>query len=342
MVKPTVHDIASEAGVSLATVDRVLNSRSGVRAKTVERVQAAVEKLGYVRDTYAANLARQKQYRFAFLLPDSASQFVGTLKAALLEASDTHLMERINVKVVPVPAQDPHGVVRALHGLNTTKLDGLAIMAPETPQVRDALARIKREGIAIVALLSDLPNAARDHFVGINSYAAGRTAAFLMGRFVHKNRGKVLTITNSMLARDSIDRRLGFDAVLLQEFPHLMTLPSVEFRDDADRMAMIIKEVCATHPDLVGIYSMGSGNQAMIEGFRALARLDDLVVIAHELTPFTRKALLGKEIDAVIAQNVGHLARSALRILRAKCDGVAIFEAQERIRIDVVTRENIP
>ena len=54
MSRPTVHDIAREAGVSLATVDRVLNARPGVREKTIAKVRAAVERLGYVRDTYAA------------------------------------------------------------------------------------------------------------------------------------------------------------------------------------------------------------------------------------------------------------------------------------------------
>ena len=48
------------------------------------------------------------------------------------------------------------------------------------------------------------------------------------------------------------------------------------------------------------------------------------------------------EIDALITQNVGHLVRSALRVLRAKCDGASIFAAQERIRIDIVIRENLP
>ena len=69
MNKPTVHDIAREAGVSLATVDRVLNARPGVREETIARVQAVVDRIGYVRDTFAANLARQRLYRFAFVLP---------------------------------------------------------------------------------------------------------------------------------------------------------------------------------------------------------------------------------------------------------------------------------
>lgn len=342
MGKPTVHDIAKEAGVSLATVDRVLNDRPGVREQTVERVRDAVRRLGYVRDTHAANLARQRQYRFAFVLPEGPNQFVGTLKAALLEATEAQVADRITARVVPVPGNDPHGVVRILGGLNLARLDGVAIMTPETPQVRDAVARLKAAGLAVVTLVSDLPNSERDHFVGINSLSAGRTAGVLMGRFVHAARGRVMVVTNSLLARDSVERRLGFDRVMAARFPQLRPLPTLESHDDAARIAAIARAVAERTPDLVGVYSMGSGNRPLLDGLRASGRLDGLVVIAHELTPVTRQALLDDEIDAVITQNVGHLVRSALRVLKAKSDGVSIFEAQERIRIDIVIRENLP
>ena len=65
--KPTVNDIARVAGVSLATVDRVLNSRPGVREVTIERVNKAIRELGYVRDQAAANLARGRTYNFLFV-----------------------------------------------------------------------------------------------------------------------------------------------------------------------------------------------------------------------------------------------------------------------------------
>jgi LacI family transcriptional regulator len=87
VTRPTVHDIAREAGVSLATVDRVLNGRPRVRESSINLVQAAVEKLGYVRDVSAANLAKSKQYRFAFIIPDSNNQFIGTIRAALEDSA---------------------------------------------------------------------------------------------------------------------------------------------------------------------------------------------------------------------------------------------------------------
>jgi LacI family transcriptional regulator len=342
MSRPTVHDVANAAGVSLATVDRVLNGRAGVRQDTANRVHAAIQKLGYVRDTSAANLARQREYRFAVILPQDSSQFTETLKDALAEASTSQIADRVSVTVKLVLPDDPHAVARELHALRSARPDGVAIMAQETPQVRDAVARLKADGIAVAALISDLPSSGRDFFVGVNSESAGRTAALLMGRFVKHSAGKIMVITNSMISRDSIDRRLGFDSIMLREFPELEVLPSVETHNDPARARAIIGRILAAHDDLVGVYSMGSGNRVLLEALRAPGRLQGLVYIGHELTPFTRAALVSGEMSAVIAQNVGHLARSALRVLRAKCDGVAIFESQERIRIDIITRENPP
>lgn len=342
MARPTVHDVANEAGVSLATVDRVLNGRAGVSEKMAKRVQGAIDKIGYVRDTSAANLARQREYRFVVVLPDDASQFTATLKDALTEAGKAQVSDRISLKVTTAPPEDSHAIARTLQKLGSSRPDGVAIMAQETPQVRDAIARLKADGIAVAALLSDLPSSARDFFVGVNSESAGRTAALLMGRFIKQSAGKILVVTNSMTSRDSVDRRLGFDSVMQEEFRGFRILPSVETHNDPDRAGAIMNRVTGMHDDLVGIYSMGTENRHLLDALRETGRLGDLVCIAHELTPDTRNALIEREIDAVIAQNVGHLARSVLRVLRAKCDDVAIFEAQERIRIDIITRENLP
>lgn len=341
MNRPTVHDLAKEAGVSLATVDRVLNARPGVRAQTIAKVRAAVDRLGYVRDTSAANLARQRQYRFAFVLPEGPSQFVDTLRAALEEASSPHVADRLLVKIVTIPPHDPHSIVRQLRSLNPKRLEGVAIMAPETPQVRDAVDRLKEAGLAVVTLASDLPNSTRDYFVGINSVAAGRTAGLLMGRF-NALPGEVLVVTNSLRSRDSLERRLGFDAVMSAEFGHLKVLPTVESFDDPRRMEAVIHDVVTQRADLVGIYSMGAGNTQVVEAMRRGDVSKRPVVIAHELTPTTSEALRSGEIAAAITQNVGHLVRSALRVLRTLCDGMPIFEAQERIRIEIVVRENLP
>jgi LacI family transcriptional regulator len=338
-MKPTVHDIAREAGVSLATVDRVLNSRPGVRSKTVARVHDAVRTLGYIRDVTAANLARQRQYRFAFVLPEGTTSFLSAVHSEVRAAADRARADRVHVRVIEVPAFDPHAVAQSLADLG--EVDGVAIMAPDTPQVRDAARRLKAAGIVVLALVSDLTDAGRDHFAGINNFAAGRTAGLLLGRFLGPRTGSVAVIAGSMLARDHVERRKGFDDVMREEFPAIRVLPSLEARDDPDTVARMMHRLIDTTPDLCGVYSLGAGNRGLIRVLEERGLTGTLTVVAHELTPLHREALMAQAIDAVINQDVGHLVRSALRVLRAKADGTEIIEAQERIRIDIFVRENL-
>lgn len=339
-VKPTVHDIARVAQVSLATVDRVLNARSGVRQKTVDKVNDAIRDLGYVRDTTAANLARQRQYRFAFVLPDGASQFMDTIKSALHDAYASQIADRVALNIIAVPTHDPYALVRHLRVLDLTQLDGIALVVPETPQIRDFVARLKQAGVAVIAVASDLPNSARDFFVGIDSVSAGRTAGLLMAKFA-RSEGEILVVSNSLRSRDSLERRLGFDQVLQESAAHLTVLPTLESHDDAVRMEDLVYRMLLRKPHLVGLYSMGTGNLSVLRALRRSARSADMSVIVHELTPPTRAGLLANEIDAVIAQNVGHLVRSALRVLRNLSDVAPIFEPQERVRIEILMRENL-
>jgi LacI family transcriptional regulator len=312
MARPTVNDIAKAAGVSLATVDRVINARPGVREKTVARVNAAIEQLGYIRDVTAANLARQRRYRLVFVLPDAPALFVETLRDAIGEATTNSITERTDVRILIFPNDNPHALVRSLRELGANDTDGVAIFAPETPHVRDAIARLKADGVPIVALVSDLPNTERDHFVGVDNVAAGRTAGFLMGKFIGNTGGSVMVLVSSMQARDNVERRLGFDQVMAESFPGIEVLPSLENHDDENLTARIVSDV-----------------------------LQNITLIGHELTEVTRDALRENLMDAVISQNVGHIVRSALRVLRAKSDGLDIVQSQERIRIEIVVRENL-
>jgi len=238
-------------------------------------------------------------------------------------------------------ANDPNNLVRELRKLARKKFDGVAIMAPETPQLRDVIAELKHNNIAVVALVSDQPNSDCDHFTGINNVAAGRTAAVLMGRMLPKNNGKIIVLTNSMQSHDSIDRRLGFDEVMTEQFPHLEVLPTLEGRGDNDRIDQSLRNSLNNNSDVLGVYSLSSGNRALTRFLANAALSQELVVIVHELTTHTRQALQQNSIDAVITQNTGHIVRSALRVLRATSDHLSIDTSQERIRIEIVLKENL-
>lgn len=109
-MRPTTKDLAKEAGVSLATVDRVLNGRSGVKERTIKAVNEAIEKIGFVRNMQAANLARSKSYRFRFILPDTGGEFVKKLLASIEEANQSFSPESTSAQGIQIAVNDPHAI----------------------------------------------------------------------------------------------------------------------------------------------------------------------------------------------------------------------------------------
>lgn len=341
-MRPTVHDIAQAAGVSLATVDRVLNRRPGVRQATAARVQAAIDRLGYRRDVAAANLAKRRIYPLVFILPAGPNAFMRSLESAVVAAARRSALERTQLRLITVPAFDAAALAEALNDLDPAGLAGVALVATDSAAVRSAVARLTDDGVPVVTLVSDLPSTRRAHYVGIDNVAAGRTAASLLGRFLAGRRGKVAVLAGSMLVRDHVERRLGFDQVMRAEFPGLEVLPTLEGFDDGTAVARIMRDCLARERHVAGIYSLGAGNRGLIEVLeerRATARIP---VVAHELTGHARRALTSGIFDAVINQDAGHEVRSAIRVMKARADGLDIDEEQERIRIDIFVRDNIP
>ena len=87
----TVEDVAHHAGVSTATVSRVLNKTDNVRPQTVARVQAAIEELGYVLHTSAQTLSSNnvKTGSIGIILPALSSSFL----SALVESINLYAIE---------------------------------------------------------------------------------------------------------------------------------------------------------------------------------------------------------------------------------------------------------
>lgn len=341
MARTTLQDVAKTAGVSLATVDRVLNRRPGVHAETAERVQQAITQLKYRPDRFAARLARGREHRFQYLLPTGSNAFMEALAERVRVTAEYVADERVRIGVTHVDVFDGDVLAVALDRLQG-EVDGVAVVALDHPSVREAIDELVATGVTVVTLVSDAPRSRRSHYIGIDNAAAGRTAASLLGRFVAGRPGKVGLIAGSMALRDHIERQIGFEQVIARDFPSLMLLPVREGRDDDDRVEGLATALLREHADLVGIYNVGAGNGGIVAALEQSGRARDVVFIAHELTPFSRRHLIRGTIDAIINQDPGHEARSATRLLIAERENTPYDAGQERIRIDIFIRDNVP
>ncbi|MEP0521045.1 MAG: LacI family DNA-binding transcriptional regulator [Hyphomicrobiales bacterium] len=341
MIAPTTKDLAEVAGVSLATVDRVLNDRPNVSPKARLKVQNAIEQTGFVRNLAAVNLSRNRPYKFRFLFPEAGDQYLSELMREVEEAKQALRTDMTVVENVRQDMRDPHAVAKYLGTIEHSEIDGIAVMAPESPPVRDAISRLHERGVNVVQFLSGQENLDNFDFVGVNNFAAGATAGRIIGRFLRGAVGSVMVIAETMQSLDSIERRHGFDEIINSRFPDLQPLPSLETYGSKKRAEKIIANQIKHSDDVIAVYVLSSEARLAVETVQRQLNLQDTVLVVHERTPFSETALKHEEIDAIIAQNPGHAVRSALRILRARSEERNPIAAQESVRIEVLLCENL-
>ena len=342
MTFATLHDVARSAGVSYATVDRVVNDRGGVALKSVVRVQDAIDQLGYERDMSAANLARKRVYHFHFLLPDDSNDFFRVLNDALIASKEQPNLFRIALEITRIPAFSEEALIAALNKIDLSTADCVCVVALDTPAVIEAIARARASGLKIVTLVSDIKAAARDCYVGIDNVVAGKTAGRMMGLAHGRQAGVVLPIIGANRAQDHTHRLDGFRDVLRTHFPKVVLLDPVKSRDDAQTVGEALTSAWKDRPDLTGVYNIGAGNAGLIDWVRGISPDHRPAVVIHELLPVSRAALKDGLIDAVIDQKPYETISQALRIMRLLVDDQPVPQLAPVITPAIYLSENLP
>jgi LacI family transcriptional regulator len=337
--RATVHDVARTAGVSLATVDRVLNARPGVRPETQEKVEAAIRALDFRRDLSASLLARARDLRVVFLIPDGGNAFMESLSAAVARRARQTRNERLTLEIRSYHALDTGALVARLDALGGGDADCAVVVAPDDAAVVKAIDAASRRGIAVITLVSDLPGSARRHFIGIDNQAAGRTAASLLGRFCAE--GRIGIVAGSLALRDHRERFEGFSGIMGREFPHLGLLGPIEGLDDDAATEAAVLRLVEANPDLAGIYNLGAGNAGLVAALGKTHRAGNIRVVAHELTDTTRDALRAGTLDVVLDQNADGEIRAAVAAARQVALSLGGEVHSDPIEIGIFLRDNL-
>ena len=327
--------------MSVATLDRVLHGRAGVREDTARRVRETIDRYAFRPSSAAADLARRRASRFAFVMPEGGNVFMQAIVGAVGEMTAWLNARRASAETINVDVFNPIALADALESL-VGRYDGVAVVALDHQTVRAAIDDLVAGGIHVVTLVSDVPGSRRHHYVGIDNVAAGRTAGSLVGRFACGRKGKVGVVAGSQSLRDHAERVFGFNQVISLEYPQLATLSAVEGGDQDEANEALTAKLIADHPDVVGLYNVGAGTPGVLKALADAGRETDVVFVAHDLTPVTRRGLLRGALDAVIIQDPGHEARSAIRVLLSLARREPILAEQEKIRVEIVMRDNLP
>ncbi len=327
----TIADVADAAGVSAATVDRVLNGRAGVHARTRSRVLRAAEELGYVDGGSAPAAAM----RLAFVVPGGGNPVLAELSRALRSCATP----AVAVVVHRLDIYRPEILAAGLLDV-AAEADGVGVVALDHPAVREAMRTLAAQGKQVVTLVSDISDVPRAAYIGIDNRAAGRLAGQLLGRFLRVASGEVALFAGSLSYRGHEEREMGFRRVCAEDFPALTLLPTCEIKDEAEQAHAATRALLRERPALCGIYCLGGGLRGIGRALEE-SRRTQTVFIGHELTEHTRRFLVSGTMDAVIDQDAASEARRAVSLLAKAARGGGLGHAA-LLRTQAVFRENIP
>lgn len=331
MSKPNYRDIARQAGVGTATVERVLNGRGGVRPELVEKVIIAARSLDYPRtlpDTHRGLL------RIEVLMVRPETTFYQRLSKAFERIAAT-LDALVVVHRSFTEEMKPEEIARRILSTDLPRA-GLILAVPSNPVIKAAVDKVVAQGLPVVHVVTRASDRSGE-LVAIDNYAAGRTAALFIGRMARRQ-GSVVAICHPIYQVHR-DRIRGFSEYFL-EHAGAASFQWLGFGLDEEHIsAELLASALKTYPDLAGLYNAGGANSALIDVLRRQAAKRDIFFVGHELTDYTRKALQDGIMDVVLDQAPEAQARRSLDLILRRIGLTDIEPDQAPIRFITITKE---
>lgn len=336
-----VADIADQAGLSRATVDRVLHGRAGASPRAVRAVEQAVAELD--------RQSQQLRLGARTLVLDVVMQAPRRFSDAVAQALESQLVATRPAAVRARFAVRESGPVEAL----ATALDavgrrgrtshGVLLKAPDDPAVAAAVARLSARGIPVVTLVTDVHDCPRIAYVGLDNVSAGRTAAYLVTRWVGSRSGSVLVSLSRSSFFGERERAHAFAEQLAAEAPDLAVVEVADADGLDEATSERVRAAVADVDDLVAVYSVGGGNRATAA---ALARFGTpgrpAVFIGHDLDEDNRELLRSGVLDVVLHHDLRADMRAALRQVLRLHGLVAGAPTSVPAEVQVITPHNVP
>lgn len=340
--RPTVADIAALSGLSVATVDRVLNARLPVRQETAERVFGAAQELGY----HGTGLIRRRleqslpRHRLGFLLQRPDQAFYQDFAHALEHAATEPTHYRVTPTVTFLQSQTPGEIAEKLKDM-AGKVDAIAMVAVDHPAVTAAVKDVETAGTPVFSMLSDFAPGVRHGYIGTNNRKVGRTAGWLVAKAA-KGKGKVVVFVGSHRFHGHEMREIGFRSYLREAAPDLSVIETQVSLEDGTLAHEATLDLIRRYPDLVAIYVAGGGTEGVIAALRDEKLAGRVALVCNELNPFTHAALAEDVATAVIGTPLAMLSRSLMDLMAGAIANPDMDSAgQTFLPFDIYVSENI-
>jgi LacI family transcriptional regulator len=277
----TIYEVSELAGVSLATVSRVVNNSDKVAAKTREKVQAAMRELGYRPNSIAQSLASNRSNSVGILVPELHGPFFGAMLSNIeeeLRAAGKHV-------IITAGHSDLETEKESIEFLASRRCDALILHVYAISN--DYIESLRDRSLPLVVIGREIPGMEKE-CISIDDEYGGYLATRFLIELGHRN---LACIAGPQWKSDGRQRLIGFRRAL-QEYGievDKRLLAEGDYEESSGRQAM--RRLLAEDLPFTGLVC---ANDEMAAGAIAIARRnglsipDDLSVIGFDNVFFTR------------------------------------------------------
>jgi LacI family transcriptional regulator len=333
----TLKEISHQAGLSLATIDRVMNARPSVRMATVLRVKQALrelrdqqEQVFLIGRKFMIDVVVEAPDRFSNLLRDSLESELPSLRPAVFRC-------RFHVAEV----FETQKLIKLLKQIAVRGSHGVILKAPDHPDIVAAIDLLAEKGIPVITVVTDIQHARRLAYVGIDNRAAGETAAYLMGMWLPRRKATILVTLSSTGFRGEEEREIGFRKAIRENYRHLSLVEVSGGFGRSAPTADLVGAALRNNANICAAYSVGGANYAVLKAFSQMNRTPH-VFIAHDLDADNLSLLKQHKLSAVLHHNLKLDMNTCCRLILQVNGALPRQQINTLSPIQVITPFNVP
>lgn len=322
--RPTIRDIAREAGVSRGTVSRVLNGGRSVSPDALAAVTRVIEDTGYSANRHARSLAQGRSNTVAFLLTEPQHLlFEDPNFSTLLRGAAEALSER-DIPLVLMLASTPDERRRTIEFLTAGHVDGVLVVSSHAGD--PVVEALLKADIPVVTSGRPLAQRRPVGHVAADDVAGARE---MTGELVRQGRRRIAMITGPLDTSGGVDRLTGYQQALGEAFdPDLVVHGSYTRDSGEESMARLLQVAPDVDAVFVGsdLMAVGALSALRVAGRRvpgdvAVAGFDDSVLARTSEPPLS-----------TVHQPFDRISREMVRVL------LEVVEGQDPVSVTIPTR----
>lgn len=337
----TIKEIAELAGVSRGTVDRVLNNRGSVNARTAEKILEIAKALDYRPNRAGLALAAQKRrLKLGVILFGNSNPFFDEVMKGVRYQEEKFASYNCQIVIKQI-SYDAKEQLSAIDELLAEEVHGIVLAPYNAPEIVQKINTLSDMGIPVVTTNTDVSNSKRIAYVGSNDFLSGETAGGLMGLMTS---GEIHAgiILGSRQILCHTDRASGFQSCLQKKYPRIHIAALLQNQDDEVESFHVTQQLLQAHPELNALYFAAGGVYGGCKAVLAENRSERITIITHDKVDTTRALVKEGIISATICQQPFIQGSKSLDILFNYLTAGELPEKElNYVTVDIRIAENI-